>query len=265
MANLRVALAIGWGVCGSGAFAQEPYLYVKGGIQTLMLYRPVNLSIDHKVDKPVGVSYVRAVEEMLDGKKCTRWVVQHTIWPHAGGPDAQVDFETSTWVSEDGKVQRIFATHQKYTTLHSVDARRVDEELMRLDTWPGNGPKTTKMLKTAGGNAVFDRAFQGLLRSKDAKPEDRITFATLDPIKGVPVTQTARVKNRVRGRFGDQDVEGRSIEVTSPTGTIVAYVSNGGVLLQVDFEKGVRLLPLSYVPEVKYAPPPGIPRNPPPF
>lgn len=245
---------------GALVLAQEPYIYFKGA-QTLVLYRPKRISTDHLQDIRVGQTILRVYDETLGEMKVKRYMNHSEIWPHAGGPDQQINIEMDSWVSVDGKVQKVRSTWQKGTTLYVAEAKRIDDDTMEITTSKNNGPKKTTQMMVAGGNQMFDAAFVGVANIKDAKPEDRLEYYTLDPEKGTPVKNLARIKNRVFGKFDDKEYKGLSVEITNPSGKTIAYVSSEGLILQVDFEKGVRLLPIEYDPKITFSPPPGVQRG----
>lgn len=249
----RLIVALGFG-CSLMATAQEPWIYHKGN-NTWVLYRPKRLSAHHVQDLRIGQIRSSVENVKLDGKDCKLYTWHSEIWPHAGGPDAQVDLDTLSWVSPEGKVLKIVARSQKWTTVHEATAIFRGDEVDISTNGPKGKTKTTLFPK--GGSALFDNAFKGILKNPDAKPEDAVEYNTLDPITGMPITYHVRVKNRVRGMFDGKEMVGKSIEIKGKSGTIVAYVTTEGDLLQVDFENGTRVYPFSYVPTIKQITMPG--------
>jgi hypothetical protein len=236
---------------GAQSIAQEPYLYFRGS-QTLVLFRPRRISTDRTADIRVGVTYMRSEEAKLGDVDCKKWIWHSEVWPHAGGPDAQIDLDTETWVGPDGKVLKIVAKSQRYKTLHIAEAVRKDDQTMEVTTTVNHQNKQTSIITPRGGCQMFDNAFKGLLFNKNARPEDSIEYFQLDALTGTSVKYKARVKNvRVSAMFGDKRIEAKSLEITGPSGSMIAYVSNDGVLIQVDFPKDVKLLPATFVPQVR--------------
>ncbi len=236
--------------------AQMPWTYVRGDNHAWMLYRPQKVRINIISDARVGQIKMKIESVKLSEKDCKLYTWSTSLWPHAGGPDMQVDTETKTWVDDKGKVVKIVARYERGNYVATATATMKGDELeVATDNREG---KKTSTLFPAGGVELFDRAFTGFMK-EEKKIGDTWDWYTLDPIKGVPVKNTARVKNTFRGKFGEVVYDGRSFEITTPSGSIVAYVSNEGELLQIDYGNGVRVYPDYYVPTWRTLESPGVP------
>lgn len=234
--------------CFCTAISQEPWIYVDKQ-NTWVLYRPKKLSSTHVQDLRIGQVRMQVEDTKLGDVPCKLYTWHSEIWPHAGGPDAQVDYDTQTWVDPSGKVVKIVATTQKWTTVYRATAILKNDEVEI--THEGPQGKRTSILYPAEGTKLFDQGFMGLLKNKEAKPEDTTAYYELDAVKGLPVRYSARVKNRFSATYNEETVKGLSMEITGPSGKIIAYVSEKGELVQVDYPNGTRIFPFRFTPTIR--------------
>ncbi|MBX3117830.1 MAG: hypothetical protein KF784_02110 [Fimbriimonadaceae bacterium] len=254
--NMRVLLVLLGVSLSCAAMAQMPWIYARSQNHAWMLYRPQKLRINVVTDARIGQVTMKVEAVKLDDKECRLYSSKTELWPHAGGPDMQIDTSTQTWVDDKGKVLKIVSRYERGSTVAIATAVVKGDEL-EVTTENRDGKKIA-ILFPAGGVELFDQAFSPFMR-EEKKIGDTWEWYTLDPLKGVPIKNTAKVKNTFQGKFGDVVYDGRSFEITTPTGTMVAYVSKDGELMQIDYTNGVRIYPDYYVPTWRTLETPGVP------
>lgn len=254
--SMRCLTTVAAVALAGASYAQLPWNQTRSDDHAWMLYRPQKTRINVVTDARVGQIRMKIESVKLDGKDCKLYSWSTALWPHAGGPDMEIDTASQTWVDESGKVLKIVSTYERGSYKATATAVFKGDEV-EVTTDNREGKKSTTLFP-AGGVGLFNQAF-GSFMKEERKVGDAWDWYTLDPLKGVPVKNSAKVRNSFKAKFGDVVYEGLSYEITNSAGTVRAYVSKQGELLQMDFTNGVRIYPDFYVPTWRVLESPGVP------